>query len=118
MHIQKHYEKKNEFLGETPADIAENRNASKDTLKLLSFVSALFDDELQKETLEEITSFFIGIQWWKGVWLAFKRHPTVTKTIDLDTSVKAYFLSATGRYCMLTSMWEVIRNEQDLLADV
>eukprot|EP00565_Helicotheca_tamesis_P005003 CAMPEP_0185724854 /NCGR_PEP_ID=MMETSP1171-20130828/1223_1 /TAXON_ID=374046 /ORGANISM="Helicotheca tamensis, Strain CCMP826" /LENGTH=334 /DNA_ID=CAMNT_0028392803 /DNA_START=167 /DNA_END=1168 /DNA_ORIENTATION=- len=101
--------------GRTPADIAERRNAPEDIQKLLSSVSNLFNDELGKETLEEIMSFFTVIQWWKGVWLVFKRHPAIAQTINLDTSVKAYFLSATGCHCKLTSMWEVIRNEQDLL---
>uniref|UniRef100_A0A7S2MTP5 Uncharacterized protein n=1 Tax=Helicotheca tamesis TaxID=374047 RepID=A0A7S2MTP5_9STRA len=104
--------------GKTPADIAEERNVPTDAQKLLSSISNLFYDELLKETLEKTMSFLIDIQWWKGVWLVFKRHPAIAQTINLDTSVKAYFLSATGYYCKLTSMWEVIRNEQDILADV
>eukprot|EP00565_Helicotheca_tamesis_P008503 CAMPEP_0185725560 /NCGR_PEP_ID=MMETSP1171-20130828/1788_1 /TAXON_ID=374046 /ORGANISM="Helicotheca tamensis, Strain CCMP826" /LENGTH=336 /DNA_ID=CAMNT_0028393713 /DNA_START=91 /DNA_END=1101 /DNA_ORIENTATION=- len=106
------------YDGNTPVDIAEERNAPEDIAKLLSYTSILFDDELQKETLEEIMSFFTEIQWWRGIWLIFKRHPAATQTINLDTGVKAHFLSAAGRFCKLTSMWEVIRNEQDLLADV
>eukprot|EP00957_Ditylum_brightwellii_P151971 11572392-Ditylum_brightwellii.AAC.1 len=62
--------------------------------------------------------YFIHIQLWNGATLVLDSHPTVIKTMGLDTKVTADFLSTVGWRCSLTTMWEVIHNEQDLLEGV
>eukprot|EP00957_Ditylum_brightwellii_P169357 12890154-Ditylum_brightwellii.AAC.2 len=69
---------------------------------------------------KEIMDYFIHIQLWNGVTLVLDRHnPTaLIQTMGLDTKVMADFLSTVGRHCSLTTIWEIIRNEQDLLEGV
>uniref|UniRef100_A0A7S4RVF6 Uncharacterized protein n=1 Tax=Ditylum brightwellii TaxID=49249 RepID=A0A7S4RVF6_9STRA len=67
----------------------------------------------------EILRFFINIQWWNGVLLTLDRHPAkVVQSLDLHTNIMSELLSKIGRCCRLTTVWKVILNEQDLLADV
>mmetsp|Transcript_15964 Transcript_15964/g.20198 ORF Transcript_15964/g.20198 Transcript_15964/m.20198 type:complete len:329 (+) Transcript_15964:180-1166(+) len=93
-------------------------NASENVKKLLSYVSSLFNDEANNPCPNEILSFFIGIKWWKGVLLLINRYPNMTKSFDLQTNAMADYLSVVGQRCNLTTLWEVIENEQDLLGDV
>eukprot|EP00957_Ditylum_brightwellii_P150488 11459262-Ditylum_brightwellii.AAC.1 len=62
--------------------------------------------------------YFVRIEMWNGVSLVLERNPAVVKTIGLDTNVMADLLFNIGRCCSLTTMWEVIRNEQNLLEGV
>eukprot|EP00957_Ditylum_brightwellii_P190946 14539543-Ditylum_brightwellii.AAC.1 len=68
--------------------------------------------------------YFVHIEMWNGVMLHVDRNPAVIKTIGFDTKVMADLLSIVGRFCSpntmcsLKTMWEVIRNEQDLLEGV
>eukprot|EP00957_Ditylum_brightwellii_P068528 5202577-Ditylum_brightwellii.AAC.1 len=62
--------------------------------------------------------YFIHTEMWNGATLVLERHPTVFKTMSLDTKVMPDFLSTVGRRCRLTTLWEVLRNEQDLLEGV
>eukprot|EP00957_Ditylum_brightwellii_P181940 13861367-Ditylum_brightwellii.AAC.1 len=52
---------------------------------------------------------------WNGVAFVLDKHPAIVRTMNLDTMLMGDFLSMTGRCCRLTTMWEVISNEQDLL---
>jgi len=81
-------------------------------------VSSLFGDELSVTSQEELMSYFISIKWQKGALLAINKYPSYVKNMDLHTEVMADFLSLAGRYCSLTTMWEVIINEQELLKGV
>jgi len=96
-----------------------------DVRKLFSQVnSLLFDKSIDKSTKRpifcpnEIINYFLSIQLWNGVSLVIDVQPTVIKSMDLHTNVMAEFLSMTGRCCKLTTMWDVVRNEPDILEDV
>uniref|UniRef100_A0A7S2GUR4 Uncharacterized protein n=1 Tax=Helicotheca tamesis TaxID=374047 RepID=A0A7S2GUR4_9STRA len=99
-------------------DYLKYSNASEDTKRLLSHVSVLFNSEIEHPSAKEIMSFFSSIKWWKGVVLVLERYPNITQTHDLQTGVKADFLSTVGRHCQLKTMWSIVSNEQDLLAGV
>jgi len=87
-----------------------------------SHLFALCNSDTLTHPPKEIMDYFIRIQLCNGVTLVLDRHPTliptVIKTMGLDTNVMADFLCTVGRCCNLTTMWEVIRNEQDLLEGV
>jgi len=91
------------------------------TLKILLFcVSSLYSDEKANDnpSLNDIMRFFINIEWWNGVLLLVDKHPSITKTLNLHTNIMPHFLSVVGKCCNLTTMWEIIENEQELLANV
>eukprot|EP00957_Ditylum_brightwellii_P007035 532625-Ditylum_brightwellii.AAC.1 len=62
--------------------------------------------------------YFIHIEMWNGATLVLDTNPAIIKTMGLDTKVMADLLSTVGRSCSLTTMWEALRNEQDLLEGV
>jgi len=89
---------------------------------LFSHLFALCNNNTDNHYPKETIDYFIRIELWNGVTLVLDRHPTlmspVTETMGLDTKVMADFLSTVGRCCRLTTMWEVLCNEQDLLEGV
>jgi len=93
-----------------------------DSKEIFSQLFALCNSNALTRPPREIMDYFIRNQLWNGVTLVLDRHPTlmspVTETMGLDTKVMADFLSTVGRCCSLTTMWEVLRNEQDLLEGV
>jgi len=78
----------------------------------------LYNDKTDNPSPEEIMSFFIHFELWSGVAFVLDRHPTIVKTMDLDTKVMADFVFMVGCCCRLTTMWKMICNEQDLLEGV
>eukprot|EP00957_Ditylum_brightwellii_P095787 7298000-Ditylum_brightwellii.AAC.1 len=62
--------------------------------------------------------YFAHIEMWNCVTLNIDRNPAVIKKIGLDTKAMADLLSTIGRCCSMTTMREVLRNEQDLLEGV
>uniref|UniRef100_A0A7S2N434 Uncharacterized protein n=1 Tax=Helicotheca tamesis TaxID=374047 RepID=A0A7S2N434_9STRA len=93
-------------------------DASGDVKEILTRISVLFAEIVDNSSKDEILSFFANIKWWNGVVLVLIRYPTVTRTIELETTVKADFLSMVGRRCKLKTMWQVICNEQDLFPEM
>jgi len=93
-------------------------DAPEDVTTLLLHVSTLFGHELSVTSQEELMSYFITIKWQKGALLVINKYPSDVKNMDLHTEVMADFLSLTGKYCSLATMWEVIINEQELLKGV
>mmetsp|Transcript_29653 Transcript_29653/g.43161 ORF Transcript_29653/g.43161 Transcript_29653/m.43161 type:complete len:369 (-) Transcript_29653:56-1162(-) len=108
---------KNNF-GMTPLDLGKEYGASEDIQKLISNVPILLDYKKNLPSPMELMSCFIENQWQNGVLMVLDRNPEISKSIALHTTVMADFLLAVGRFCDLTTMWEVLRNEQDLLAGV
>uniref|UniRef100_A0A7S4S0H5 Uncharacterized protein n=2 Tax=Ditylum brightwellii TaxID=49249 RepID=A0A7S4S0H5_9STRA len=94
------------------------RLAYGNTKILLFHVSSLFHEEQNTPSPSEILSFFINGKWWNGALVVVNRYPAVTKTLDLNTTVMADFLSTIGKSCSLTTMSCVIQNEPDLLEGV
>jgi len=91
-------------------------NASEDVKKLLSHVSSLFIDEVNNNIPSiEIKNFFVSINWSKGLFMVINKYSSTTKTLDLHINVMADFLSVIGKCCSLTTMWQVVINEQELL---
>jgi len=97
-----------------------SNSKTKDVKKLFGYASALYKNDTTNSSisLNEIMNYFISIELWNGVTLVFERHPTVIKSMHLDTNVMAHFLFMVWRCCSLTTMWEVICNEQDLLEGI
>eukprot|EP00957_Ditylum_brightwellii_P147105 11200838-Ditylum_brightwellii.AAC.1 len=90
-----------------------------DVKELFSHLFGLCNrNALTRPPQKNIIDYFIRIQLWNGVKLVLDRHPTAIKTMGLDTKVMADFLSTVEQCCILTTMWEVLRNEQDLLEGV
>eukprot|EP00957_Ditylum_brightwellii_P203695 15335822-Ditylum_brightwellii.AAC.1 len=88
-------------------------------VKILFFhLFALCNNDADNPSPNEIMDYFVHIKMWNGVTLNVDRNPDVIKTIGFDTKVMADLLSTVGRLCSLKTMWEVIRNEQDLLGCV
>uniref|UniRef100_A0A7S1ZWQ8 Uncharacterized protein n=1 Tax=Ditylum brightwellii TaxID=49249 RepID=A0A7S1ZWQ8_9STRA len=96
------------------------RFCTEDVEVLLSRLFDLYNSNTHTLPPKEIMDYFIHIQLWNGVTLVLDRHnPTaLIQTMGLDTKVMADFLSTVGRHCSLTTIWEIIRNEQDLLEGV
>jgi len=111
-------------------EAAENRNSQSvqslvdesrlnpDIQNFLVRVAALFNENQNEFSPDEIMIFFININWWNGALLAINRYPTVAKSLGLHTKVMADFLSVVGKCCSLTTMLKVIENEPDLLEGV
>eukprot|EP00957_Ditylum_brightwellii_P119158 9089192-Ditylum_brightwellii.AAC.1 len=91
---------------------------TKDVKAIFSHLFALYNNNADNLTPKEIMDYFVHIKMWNGVTLVLDRNPAVIKTIGLDTKAMADFLSTVGRFCSVKTMWEVIRNEQDLLEGV
>mmetsp|Transcript_16111 Transcript_16111/g.23669 ORF Transcript_16111/g.23669 Transcript_16111/m.23669 type:complete len:119 (-) Transcript_16111:1251-1607(-) len=85
---------------------------------LFSHLFALHNNDAGNPSPNEIMDYFVRIEMWNGVSLVLDRNPAVVKTIGLDTNAMADLLSTIGRCCSMITMWEVIRNEQDLLEGV
>jgi len=96
----------------------DTSNCTEDVKMLFSHLFSLCSNNTHNHSPKEIMEYFIRIQLWNGTTLVLDRHPTVIKTINIDTKVMADFISMTGRCCNLATMWEVLRNEQDLLEGV
>eukprot|EP00957_Ditylum_brightwellii_P157509 11988474-Ditylum_brightwellii.AAC.3 len=93
-------------------------NFTGDVKVLFSHLFALCNSDTENPSPNEIMDYFVHVEMWNGATLVLDRKPTVIKTMGLDTKVMADLLSTVGRCCSLTTMWEVIRNEQDLLEGV
>jgi len=83
-----------------------------------SHLFALFNNNADNPSPKEVLDYFVNIEMWNGATLVLNRNPAVIKTMGLDTKAMADLLSTVGRCCSLKAMWEVIRNEQDLLEGV
>eukprot|EP00957_Ditylum_brightwellii_P115029 8773891-Ditylum_brightwellii.AAC.1 len=83
--------------------------------KLFTYVSIVHSGKTSDPSLNELLSFFIGIEMWNGVAFVLDKHPDYVRAMNLDIMLMGDFLSIVGRRCSLTTMWEVISNEQDLL---
>eukprot|EP00957_Ditylum_brightwellii_P067215 5101286-Ditylum_brightwellii.AAC.1 len=93
-------------------------NFTGDVKVLFSHLFAVYTKDAGNSSPNEIMDYFVRIEMWNGVMLVLDSNPAVVKTIGLDTKVMADLLFTVGRHCSLTTMWEVIRNEQDLLEGV
>jgi len=93
-------------------------NLTRDAEMLFSHLFALYNNNADNPSPNEIIDYFIHMEMWNGATLVLGRHPAAIKTMGLDTKVMADFLSTVGRRCSLKTMWEVLRNEQDLLGGV
>eukprot|EP00957_Ditylum_brightwellii_P159488 12140511-Ditylum_brightwellii.AAC.1 len=90
-----------------------------DIKELFHHLSSLFEENNQSNwSLQDIMTHFINTSWWNGVWLVINRHPSISKTMKLQTTVMADFLFTAGKRLRLASMTEVIKNEPDLLEGV
>uniref|UniRef100_A0A7S2A0V2 Uncharacterized protein n=1 Tax=Ditylum brightwellii TaxID=49249 RepID=A0A7S2A0V2_9STRA len=90
-----------------------------DIKELFRHLSSLFEENNQSNpSLQDITTYFINTSWWNGVWLGIDRHPSIAKSMKLQTTVMADFLFTAGKRLSLASMAEVISNEPDLLEGV
>jgi len=89
-----------------------------DVKDLISHLFALCNNNADNPSPNEIMDYFVHIEMWSGATLVLDTNPAVIKTMGLDTKVMADLLSTVGRCCSLKAMWEVIRNEQDLLEGV
>jgi len=87
-------------------------------MHFFSHLFSLYNNDADNPSPNEIMDYFVHIKMWNGVTLNVDRNPDVIKTIGFDTKVMADLLSTVGRLCSLKTMWEVIRNEQDLLGCV
>jgi len=87
--------------------------------KLLDHISSLYiSDERNKPSPNETMTLFVSIGWWKGVLLLIRKYPAAVKATSLHASVMPEVLAMVGRRYKLATMWELIRNEQVLLANV
>jgi len=93
-------------------------NFTGDVKVLFSHLFALYNNDAGNPSPNEIMDYFVRIEMWNGVSLVLDSNPAVVKTIGLDTNAMADLLSTIGRCCSMITMWEVIRNEQDLLEGV
>eukprot|EP00957_Ditylum_brightwellii_P205397 15343712-Ditylum_brightwellii.AAC.1 len=93
-------------------------NFTEDVKVLFSHLFALFKNKADNPSSNEIMDYFVHIEMWNGAKLVLDRHPAVIKSMGLDTKVVADLLSTVGQCCDLTTMWEVLCNEQDLLEGV
>eukprot|EP00957_Ditylum_brightwellii_P106070 8090840-Ditylum_brightwellii.AAC.1 len=93
-------------------------NFAGDVKVLLSHLFALCSNNADNPSPNEIMDYFVHIKMWNGVMLNVDRNPAVIKTIGLDTKAMVDLLSTVGQCCTLTTMWEVICHEQDLLEGV
>jgi len=91
---------------------------TEDVNALFSHLFSLYNNDADNPSPNEIMDYFVHIEMWNGVTLVLDRNPAVIKRMGLDTKVMADFLSTVGRRCSLKTMWEVLRNEQDLLGGV
>eukprot|EP00957_Ditylum_brightwellii_P207083 15351401-Ditylum_brightwellii.AAC.1 len=96
----------------------DNFNVTGDVKVLFSHLFALCNNDTDNPSPNKIMEYFIHIEIWNDVTLNVDRNPAVVKTMGLVTRAMTDLLSKVGRCCNLTTMWEVIRNEQDLLEGV
>jgi len=90
-----------------------------DIKELFHHLSSLFEENNQSNpSPPDIMTHFINTSWWNGVWLVVNRHPSIAKTMKLQTTLMTDFLFAAGKRLSLASMMEVIKNEPDLLEGV
>jgi len=102
-----------------PEAARENFVIRDDIKELFRHLSSLFEENNQSNpSLQDITTYFINTSWWNGVWLGIDRHPSIAKSMKLQTTVMADFLFTAGKRLSLASMTEVIKNEPDLLEGV
>uniref|UniRef100_A0A7S2E7D9 Uncharacterized protein n=1 Tax=Ditylum brightwellii TaxID=49249 RepID=A0A7S2E7D9_9STRA len=89
-----------------------------DVKKLVSYVSAVYSEITDNPSPNEIMTYFVSINLWNGVAFVLNKHPGVVKAMDLDAKIMTNFLFMVGRCGRLTTMWEVLCNDQDLLGGV
>jgi len=90
-----------------------------DIKEFLHHLSFLFGESSQSNpSPRDIMTDFINTNWWNGVWLVINRHPSIAKTMKMQTIVMADFLSIAGKRLSLSSMTNMIKNEPDLLEGV
>eukprot|EP00957_Ditylum_brightwellii_P113600 8660833-Ditylum_brightwellii.AAC.1 len=90
-------------------------NFTGDVKILFSHLFAVYNNNAGNPFPHETMGYFVHIEMWNGVSLVLDSNPAVVKTIGLDTNAMADLLSTIGWCCSLTTMWEVICNEQNLL---
>eukprot|EP00957_Ditylum_brightwellii_P207906 15355070-Ditylum_brightwellii.AAC.1 len=105
----------NEAVLSLPEDLEEEEE---DVKVLLSHLFHLCSSNAHTHSPKDIMDYFISIHLWNGAMLVLDRHPTIIKTMDLDTKLMADLLSLLGWGFSLIRMWEVICNEQDLLEGI
>mmetsp|Transcript_16083 Transcript_16083/g.23508 ORF Transcript_16083/g.23508 Transcript_16083/m.23508 type:complete len:343 (-) Transcript_16083:193-1221(-) len=108
-----------EYYLEKDADDVYDEVIRDDIKKLLHHLSSLYKEDNQSNpSPREIMTHFINTSWWNGVWLVVNRHPSIAKTMKLQTTLMTDFLFTAGKRLSLASMMEVIKNEPDLLEGV
>jgi len=89
-----------------------------DVKEFLCHLSSLFEEDQNNPPPCAIMAHFVNDRWWNGVWLVMNRHPSIVKTMRLQTTIMADFLFTAAKHVSLTTMMELIQNEPDLLEHV
>uniref|UniRef100_A0A7S2N3B0 Uncharacterized protein n=1 Tax=Helicotheca tamesis TaxID=374047 RepID=A0A7S2N3B0_9STRA len=67
--------------------------------------------------VEEIARQFVRRKWWGGMIIIFKLYPTTAlQFLNVEDGIVPNVLALVGCNCDMQTMWEVIRNRQDLLS--
>mmetsp|Transcript_7832 Transcript_7832/g.10716 ORF Transcript_7832/g.10716 Transcript_7832/m.10716 type:complete len:393 (-) Transcript_7832:29-1207(-) len=105
--------------GETPYDVLQYEISplTDEMAIIIPCVRELVLKEITDDIAENILNEFIRIEWWGGVKQVFDYHPNILQHLDVHLNVIPFVLSMIGRRCKQETMWECIRNSQDLLSD-
>uniref|UniRef100_A0A7S4W5V4 Uncharacterized protein n=1 Tax=Ditylum brightwellii TaxID=49249 RepID=A0A7S4W5V4_9STRA len=96
--------------------ISEVENQSQEDLRgdikePLHYLSSLFkgNNNQNYPYLNDMMTYFINANLWNGVWLVIKTHPSIVKTMELQTTIKADFLFTAKEYLYLPTMMILIK---------
>uniref|UniRef100_A0A7S4T5A9 Uncharacterized protein n=1 Tax=Ditylum brightwellii TaxID=49249 RepID=A0A7S4T5A9_9STRA len=99
--------------------LSDRPRIQKSKKELLVNVAHLFGQDNQNRIPpHDIMAHFISTKWWYGAWLVIQRHPSIVKSMNLQTTTKAAFLFTAGKRLSLVNMAELIKNEPELLEGV
>jgi len=112
--------KEKDFYGEVPrcASFLEGINPTAEMAIIIQGVCKLVLDDINDEIAEEIMNRFVKAKWWGGVKHVFDFYATTFLRMNVPTKVVPSAFSMIGHRCRLLTMWDIIRNSQDLLSGV
>mmetsp|Transcript_7255 Transcript_7255/g.9857 ORF Transcript_7255/g.9857 Transcript_7255/m.9857 type:complete len:364 (-) Transcript_7255:223-1314(-) len=105
-------------FGKSPLDGFSHFGSSEVVATVLSHVSKLCGEVVDKTTSREIIAYFLEIKWYRGVGLLLDRLPSAFKQLNIDNMTLPDFLFMVGHQCKLTTLWHIVLNKQDILSDL
>mmetsp|Transcript_4531 Transcript_4531/g.6763 ORF Transcript_4531/g.6763 Transcript_4531/m.6763 type:complete len:314 (-) Transcript_4531:238-1179(-) len=130
-----------DVMGHTPLHYASYSESSNDVMKLLLYhypaavmdidatnllndevkqivnrIHALLSSTINHEKAKEVLNYFLRIKWIQGVAIVIRIYPSICSDLDVCDFVIPHVYSFVENKCGLMTLWEVLRNRQDLLA--